>query len=249
MEPWKYKEDDDRTEDGLILFLLFCEDEVSEPVYFKFFETPKIKVNTIGKQRSKMEHVIKALTHCYEENYMETKEGEDCLKPEFTQVWCIFDRDDSGIQAQQGAEATSFNESIIMAERRGLKVAWSNDAFELWVLLHFEDVDFQNGDHRRSFYYDRLTQIFKDMPDKSPELQKMLEYPKINYKDDFKREKHFRNVVRPCLIPLTERAIERAAALEQLNLANPGKRYHERIPCTMVHMLVQELLAVGGKEI
>ena len=37
-EPWNIKEDDTRTADSLPIFIIFCEDEVSEPIYFKYFE-------------------------------------------------------------------------------------------------------------------------------------------------------------------------------------------------------------------
>lgn len=32
---------------------------------------------------------------------------------------------------------TSFNDSITTAEQKGMRTAWSNEDFELWILLHF----------------------------------------------------------------------------------------------------------------
>ena len=50
-EPWNLKEDDSRTADSLPTFVIFCEDEVSESTYLKYFETSLIKVNLIERQK------------------------------------------------------------------------------------------------------------------------------------------------------------------------------------------------------
>ncbi|MCF0049230.1 RloB family protein [Dyadobacter sp. LJ53] len=249
MEPWNYRDSDDRTADSLPLFIIFCEDEVSEPVYFKYFETALIKVNLIGNQKSKTDHVIKALAHCYQEDYMERKGGIDYLKQQETQVWCVFDRDDTKIEGKQAVENVSFNESITTAEGRGLKVAWSNDAFELWILLHFEELKAELNYADRETYYQRLTDIFEQMPDKNEDLVKVLAIKNSNYKQHFKREKNFRNAVRPYLVSKTLLAIERAKALEKTHDVAPAKNYSDRIPCTMVHYLVEELLRLGKKQV
>ena len=45
---------------------------------------------------------------------------------------------------EKDKENIEFDESINLAENKGIKVAWSNDAFELWVLLHFEKAEKKN---------------------------------------------------------------------------------------------------------
>lgn len=51
----------------------------------------------------------------------------------------IFDID-KGAEGKSIPEGnTEFDEAIRTAERKGIKIAWSNDAFELWILLHFEN--------------------------------------------------------------------------------------------------------------
>ncbi|WP_229204160.1 RloB family protein [Dyadobacter alkalitolerans] len=249
MEPWNIRDSDTRTADSLPLFIIFCEDQVSEPVYFKFFETSLIKVNLIGDQKSKMDNVMKALTHCYHEDFMERREDGDYLKQQYTQVWCVFDRDSANIDDKLIGDNVSFNESIATAERRGLKVAWSNDAFELWVLLHFEDVENNAANRNREIYYKRLTDIFSQMPDKNEDLIKVLEIKNCNYKQHFKREKNFRNAVRPYLIPRTYDAIKRATSLEEIHNTTIAKPYSDQTPSTKVHHLVAELLRLGQKEI
>lgn len=41
--PWEIKQTDERTADSLTTFIIFCEDEVSEPIYFKFLKLPKLR--------------------------------------------------------------------------------------------------------------------------------------------------------------------------------------------------------------
>lgn len=48
----------------------------------------------------------------------------------YSQVWVVIDKD----------LFNDFDEAIKKAENEGLSVAWSNQSFELWYLLHFQDV-------------------------------------------------------------------------------------------------------------
>ena len=49
----------------------------------------------------------------------------------FDRVWAVFDRD--------SFKSTSFNSAILKAKANGIDCAWSNEAFELWYLLHFHN--------------------------------------------------------------------------------------------------------------
>lgn len=48
----------------------------------------------------------------------------------YSDVWVVIDKD----------EFPDFDEAILRAEKEGLSVAWSNQSFELWYLLHFQNV-------------------------------------------------------------------------------------------------------------
>lgn len=52
------------------------------------------------------------------------------LKNEYQEMWLEFDKD----------HFTDFDTAIRTAESKNMKVAWSNRSFELWFLLHFEEV-------------------------------------------------------------------------------------------------------------
>lgn len=115
-------------------FLIVCEGEKTEPNYFRSFRVPKnvaeIDVQGLGKNPSKLVNSAKKL-----------KEQED-----YDQVWCVFDRDSWTLE--------DFNNAIKNADDQGFKVAYSNEAFELWYLLHFE---FLNTGIPRSDYGKKLT--------------------------------------------------------------------------------------------
>jgi hypothetical protein len=59
----------------------------------------------------------------------------------YDEVWVVFDRD--------SFDPDAFNNAIRNAEARGIKVAWSNEAFEIWYILHFENR--QTGMNRHQY--------------------------------------------------------------------------------------------------
>ncbi len=66
----------------------------------------------------------------------------------FSDVWCVFDRD-SFPQAQ-------LDRAFQLAKKNHFEVAWANEAFELWYLLHFQFLD--TGISRAEFP-SRLTKL------------------------------------------------------------------------------------------
>ena len=55
-------------------------------------------------------------------------------------VWIVFDRDRSDKDDEDIGKAINFNGALTKAKKHNFEVAYSNDAFELWLLLHLEDV-------------------------------------------------------------------------------------------------------------
>jgi len=146
-------------------------------------------------------------------------------------------------------ETKNFDESIKTATSNGIKVAWSNDAFELWVLLHFEDVSVKNDNSKnRKFYYDRLTEIFMNQKNPNDDLVKVLKYKNYSYKENLKSENNFRNIVRNVIVGKTNDAIQRAETLEN-NFSKKSIQNHDKSPCTLIHHLVLELIRLGEKKI
>lgn len=248
-DPWNIKTEYTRQEDSLPTFIIFCEDEISEPIYFKYFETSSIKVNPIKNQKSKFANVKKAISYCESNGLMVIKDGLLSLQSENTQVWCVYDRDVEETIDKIQLGNIDFDEAIETAIAKGFKVAWSNDSFELWILLHFENIDASNVLYKnRESYYERLTDIFRSLPNPNQYLINALRHPSFSYKQDFKHENNFRNIARSEIVGKTNEAIARAIELEKYhsryNIPN-----HDKSPCTLVHHLVEELIRLGGKKI
>ena len=69
----------------------------------------------------------------------------------YDQVWCVFDKDDFN--------DIDFNNAIEIANANNFGVAYSNQAFEYWLILHFDD--HQGGGMHRSDYDDKINALLK----------------------------------------------------------------------------------------
>ncbi|MGP6140268.1 MULTISPECIES: RloB family protein [unclassified Jeotgalibaca] len=102
-------------------FLIVCEGTKTEPNYFRSFPVLSARVEIRGTGRNTL-----SLVH-YAEGLLEGREHE------FDEIWIVFDKD--------SFSAVSFNNAVSYIEARydeGFRAAYSNEAFELWYLLHFE---------------------------------------------------------------------------------------------------------------
>jgi len=120
-------------------FLIVCEGEKTEPNYFRKFPINKdiveIKVEGAGYVTDSL--VAKAI---------ELKEKAIQEKRPYNQVWCVFDKDSN--------PSHNFNRAIQLAKNNNIKIAYSNEAFELWYLLHFE---YLQSALPRNRYIDKLS--------------------------------------------------------------------------------------------
>lgn len=118
-------------------FLIVCEGENTEPDYFNEFKLGSAKVEAVGEGMNTVSLVIRAIQ--LKNEY--AKKGDT-----FDQYWVVFDKDDW--------TALDFNNAIITAVASGFKVAYSNQAFEYWFLLHF---NLHEGQINRNTYEDTLS--------------------------------------------------------------------------------------------
>lgn len=135
--------------------LIVCEGKKTEPNYFKSFPITSVKVEIFGDGFNTKSLVVYA------------KKKSDQAKREklpYDQVWCVFDRDSfSGEQ---------FNTAIQMAKSYSFRVAYSNEAFELWYVLHFEHLTVGLS---RGRYIEKLTQYLeKEYKKNSSEMYDIL---------------------------------------------------------------------------
>jgi len=111
-------------------FLIVCEGVNTEPEYFNAFRLTSATVKAIGKGLGTMSLVREAIS---------VREQEKQKGKSFNFCWVVFDKDDY----------QDFDEAIEFAEKNGFKVAYSNQAFELWFLLHFKK--YSGKLHRREY--------------------------------------------------------------------------------------------------
>lgn len=170
-------------------FLLVCEGERTEPKYFQAFQVPGLVVD-VKHARERMVDLIEEARRL-------------SMQDEYDQVWCVFDRDDF--------PSDHIHRAIDLAKRYGFGVAFSNQAFELWYLLHF---DYHNTALTRQDYCDRLTRNLGYAYEKNS----MTMYDQLQTRQ--------------------ETAIRNAKRL--LHLYEPRRPAHDD-PSTTVHELVEEL--------
>ena len=125
-------------------FLIVCEGEKTEPNYFRSFpvDTKVIKLDIKGEGKNTKSLVEKAI---------ELKNGSE--SDETDRFWCVFDRDKN---PKNPNDSQNFNSAITLARNNGIDVAYSNDAFELWYLLHFH---FYKTGISRQDYQNMLTKL------------------------------------------------------------------------------------------
>ena len=244
-KPWDLKTEEERLIDNIYTFLIFCEDETSEIEYFKWFETNDIKINVIPKQRSMITNVIKAITHCKNSGIID---GENNVVDGY-EVWCVYDRDKDLNSSGLLENNNNFNVAHFVAENHKINLAWSNDAFELWILLHLMEIDVKDEDFKiRENYYNILDSFFKSHQNPNERLVKILGYPTFSYKKDLKHRKNFIEIVREEILPHTQKAITNAEKMLRYH-KEQTQNYDEWAPCTLVHLLVVRLLEKGKKEL
>ncbi len=117
--------------------LIYCEGKNTEPSYFNKFRLSSLTVDTFGEGRNTLSLVERA------------KKISD--KKRYDQVWCVFDADPKPDNPKQ---LENFNSAIFLAKKLGFGIAYSNQAFEYWLILHFED--HQGGVMDRSIYGDKI---------------------------------------------------------------------------------------------
>jgi hypothetical protein len=119
------------------IILIVCEGERTEPSYFNQFRIASATIIAVGEGINTVSLVNRALEFANQGGY--------------DRVWCVFDKDDF--------KEEDFNAAIQLAEANNLGVAYSNQSFEYWLLLHFND--HQGGGMHRSSYRQKINELLK----------------------------------------------------------------------------------------
>jgi hypothetical protein len=187
-------------------FLIVCEGKKTEPNYFKSFPKKVGKyvfdIEFDGGGISTLKVVEKAI------------ELRDKSTQKYDRVWAVFDRD--------SFKANSFNSAILKAKANKIECAWSNEAFELWYLLHFQ---YRNTGMKRQLYEKAIEAAVND---KLKNKKKPFKY-KNNDPDMF--------------VTLSKTGSQDLAIkwAKELDTKFDGENFSQYNPCTKVYKLVLEL--------
>ena len=137
-------------------------------------------------------------------------------KGEYDRVWAVFDKD--------SFSSKKFNGAIIKARQNGIDCAWSNEAFELWYLYHFVN---RTTAMNRSEYQKAISkEVNKSVLYKSKHVYKYMKNDVENY-----------NIMNK--YGSMKNAIKYA---ESNSLIYNDEQYANHNPCTMVYLLVKQLI-------
>lgn len=127
------------------LFLIVCEDKKTEPYYFEKFikEFPKetVFLKAVGTGMSSLGVVEQSIIE-------RTKLAEESNKY-VDEVWTVFDKDDAD---KSLGNTERFKKAFKKAQEFKHKVAYSNEVFELWLLLHLTDLTAEKPIPRLDIY-------------------------------------------------------------------------------------------------
>lgn len=198
-------------------YLIVCEGEKTEPNYFrgikrKVEERYKDKVDV----KNKIELDIEGTGRNTEDLVEYAVKIRSLSEIPYGHTWVIFDKDDFSDR--------QFNNAIFNALKNNISIGWSNNAIELWFLLHFE---YLNSAIHRYQYNEKLDRYFSEKHINSGRYEKNLE-------DIFEIL---------CTHGDLKLAIKRSRTLQDYFKEQHIKLPAQMNPCTTVHELVEELLS------
>lgn len=229
------KEDLKRTKDTknqISSVIIACEDSVSSPTYFQKIVDRLIDAKLITQDS----FVIAKHKHTNPNGVLKDLKTHKCdngkTYKNFEYRWIVIDRDIARVNGG-GHTKEDFNNAIINAIQLNVEVAYSNDSFELWYLLHFE---YRNTPILRD---EILNKVIKTL--KAKNLHK---FSKLN-KDNIK-EKEFTELIFDELLELQPVAIRNAKKL--LVSHGVGLSPKNNNPSTTMHELVEVLNKLNERD-
>jgi len=138
---------------------IYCNGEIAEPTYFKEFKDHlRSRTITVSYNRFKRSSPWELIEKVAAEKSALTSWGR-FVDEDGDQCWCVFDVDEFWNQ-----NPTKFKAAVKLAKDNDIHLAWSNECFELWYLLHFQSL--QTG-VSRSDYNTKLKTHFRRLGGKA----------------------------------------------------------------------------------
>ena len=189
--------------------LIVCEGAKTEPNYFKSFDQMKNRSSFVFEVTSDGGGIN--TKDVVDEAIRLRDEAKSNGRP-FDTVWAVFDKD--------SFDSAVFDNAINKAEANKINCAWSNEAFELWYVYHFDD---RSTAMQRNEYKKVITQ------------RVCANGIQFQYK---KNDPNMRKILSDCGCD-EHLAIKRA---ERQADSFTDRRYHTHNPSTMVYKLVRLLI-------
>lgn len=193
--------------------LIVCEGLKTEPNYFKSFSMMKNSSGLVydvccdGGSINTIQVVDKAI---------QLRDKAIADKKPYDSVWAVFDKDNF--------LPKDFNAAILKAQSNNIGCAWSNEAFELWYVYHFDDrcTPMSRTKYERTItdrvkargYTGKKAYVYKK---NDPKMREVLSFCQC--------DEHI--------------AINRA---ERQHNSFTNQKFHEHNPCTTVYKLVRLLI-------
>ena len=223
----RQKENKDKIFDVIIA----CEDEVSARIYFELLVS-KLRE---GKIITPDSFVIAKHKHSNPNGVLEDLKKHKCdngkTYKNFEHKWIVIDRDVPGVNGG-GHSKEDFNNAINNAQHLKVNVAYANDSFELWYLLHFT---YRSTSLLRD---DILKEVINRLKAKNSS-----KFSQLN--DENIKQVNFTKLIFEELLELQETAIDNAIRL----LASYSDSHNPESdnPSTTIHKLVEILNGLNNK--
>jgi hypothetical protein len=213
--------------------IIACEDSVSSPAYFQMLVSSLIKEKIITQDS----FVIAKHNHTNPNGVLTDlksyKDSNGKTYKDFEYKWIVIDRDCERVDGG-GHTAEDFNNALKNAKKKRsdlhVDVAYANDAFELWYLLHFE---YRNTAISRDELIERVIEKLQQL-----DTHKFSRLNRNNIK-----QKNYAKLIYEALLPMQEIAIKNAKKL----LLSYGDGHSPECdnPSTTIHKLVNILNSLG----
>ena len=208
--------------------IIACEDSVSSPTYFRMIINELISKKVITQDS----FVIAPHKHSNPMGVLQDLKNykqDGKVYKDFEHKWIVIDRDSPRVNGG-GHSKEDFNNSLKNAKSKksnlNIEVAYANDSFELWYLLHFE---YRNSAILRDEILKLVIQRLKDID--------IHKFAKLN-KDNIKQE-NYTKLIFDTLNPLQITAIKNAKKL--LNSYGDSHNPESDNPSISIHRLVEIL--------
>lgn len=111
---------------------MICTEGKTEAIYFGHYRS---STGPVIVALDKSDHKVSLVKKTIDERDIRIQAGE--FDEEIDEAWVVLDRDANPLNRVDKAH---FNRALELAKINNIHVAYSNDTFELWILLHYQDL-------------------------------------------------------------------------------------------------------------